>query len=145
MSEEVASKPPMSFYVIGVVALIWNLIGIFVYVLQVTMSPEAIEALPELQRAYVEALPTWVTSAFAIAVNAGALGCILLLLRKSLAVLLFILSLAAVLVQGFYGWFLSNALEAYGIGGVVQSLLTIIISIFLILYAKDAQKKGWLN
>ena len=38
MSEDAASGPPRSFYVISSIALAWNLVGVMLYVMQVTMS-----------------------------------------------------------------------------------------------------------
>ena len=81
--EEPSSGPPRSFYIIGIAALIWNLIGVMAYVMQVTMSDAAMAALPAEQQAFIQNSPVWVTAAYAIAVNAGALGCVLLLVRQS--------------------------------------------------------------
>ena len=102
MNDEASSSVPKVFYWISGAALVWNLIGIAAYVGQVTMSAETLAALPDDQRALYENVPTWVTSAFAIAVNAGAIGCLLLLLRKSLALPLLIVSMA-LLVGAFRG------------------------------------------
>jgi hypothetical protein len=85
--EVTSSGPPRSFYIIGIAALIWNLIGVMTYVMQVTMSDAAMAALPEEQQAFIQNSPVWVTAAYAIAVNAGALGCVLLLVRQSWAYL----------------------------------------------------------
>lgn len=145
MSEEISNKPPTSFYVIGVAALLWNLLGISAYVQQATLSPEALAEMSELQRTFFETRPAWATSAFAIAVNGGALGCVLLLLRKYLAYYLFVLSLAGVAVQSLHSWFLSNGIEAFGTAGVVLALPVWVVGIYLIWYAKDAQKKGWIS
>ena len=85
MNEEVTATLPKMFYWVSGAALVWNLLGIAAYIGQVTMSPETLAGLPPEQRALYEQTPAWVTSAFAIAVNAGAIGCLLLLLRKALA------------------------------------------------------------
>ena len=145
MSEEISNKPPTSFYVIGVAALLWNLLGISAYVQQATLSPEALAEMSELQRTFFETRPAWATSAFAIAVNGGALGCVLLLLRKYLAYYLFVLSLAGVAVQSLHSWFLSNGIEAFGTAGVILALPVWVVGIYMIWYAKDAQKKGWIS
>jgi hypothetical protein len=55
--------------------------------------------ISESHRAIIEARPAWATGAFAIAVFGGALGCLLLLLKKSAAYYLFIASLLGVIVQ----------------------------------------------
>ena len=145
MNAPTTSGPPkMCFWVSGA-ALVWNLLGIMAYVGQVTMSPDALNAIPEEQRALYENIPSWVTSAFAIAVNAGAIGCLLLILRKSLALPVLIVSLAAVLVQMFHNFFLSDAVEVMGAAAVVGPAFVILIGIYLVWFANDAKAKGWIS
>ena len=81
-----SSKVPTSFLVISGVALVWNILGALAYVVQVTMSPEALAQLPEAEQAIYANLPSWVTAAFAIAVWAGVAGSILLLLKKEASI-----------------------------------------------------------
>jgi len=142
MSEE-NNKPPKSFYWIAGVALVWNLMGLGAYVSQVTMTPEMLNALPEAERALYENWPAWATSAFAIAVNAGVLGCLLLLLRKSLALPLFVLSLVALLAQQFNTYVLMKALPVVGPVDAVFSAAVVVIGVYLIWVANDAKQKGW--
>ena len=143
--EETSSGPPRSFYIIGIAALIWNLIGVMTYVMQVTMSEAAIAALPEGQQAFIQNSPVWVTAAYAIATNAGALGCVLLLVRQSWAYLVLVVSFAGILVQNLYGYFMGGAVEVYGAAGVGLSVAVMAIGAFLIRYAKGATDKGWLK
>ena len=145
MNDETSSKPPKLFYWISGAALAWNLSGIAAYLAQVTMSPESLAAMPEAQRALYENVPAWATSAYAIAVNAGALGCVLLLFRKALALPILVLSLAGVLVQMFHAFVLANALGALGAGAAVFPAIIIVIGVYLIWFANDAKKKGWIG
>ena len=145
MTDELGAKPPGIFYWISGAALIWNVLGIFAYYSQVTMSPEALAALPDDQRALYENAPVWVTSAFAIAVNAGAIGCLLLVLRKSLALPVLGVSLAAVLVQMFHNFFPSNAIEVMGIAAMIGPVFVILIGIYLVWFAYDAKRKDWIS
>lgn len=145
MSEETGNKPPRSFYAIGIAALIWNLIGVMAYVMQVTMSDAAMAALPEQQQAYIQNSPVWVTAAYAIATNAGALGCVLLLLRQSWAFLVLVMSFAGILIQNLYGYLMGGAVDAYGAAGVGLSVAVMVVGAFLIWYSKGATDKGWLR
>jgi len=144
-SEVTSSGPPRSFYIIGIAALIWNLIGVMAYVMQVTMSDAAIAALPEEQQAFIQNSPVWVTAAYAIAVNAGALGCVLLLVRQSWAYLVLVVSFAGIVIQNLYGYFMGGAVEVYGAAGVGLSVAVLAIGAFLIWYTKGATDKGWLK
>jgi len=145
MSEETGTKPPRSFYIIGIAALIWNLIGVMTYVMQVTMNDAAMAALPDDQQAFIQNSPVWVTAAYAIAVNAGALGCVLLLVRQSWAYLVLIVSFAGIVIQNLYGYFMGGAIGVYGAAGVGLSVVVIVIGAFLITYTKGATDKGWLK
>jgi len=145
MNDPTPSKPPAQFYWISGAALLWNISGIAAYFGQVSMSPEALAAMPEAQRALYEDVPAWATAAYAIAVNAGAIGCLLLLLRKSLAVPMLVLSLAGALVQFGHAWFMTPAIEVTGASTVVFPIVIIGIGFYLIWFANDAKAKGWLS
>lgn len=136
---------PKSFYWIAGLALLWNVFGIMTYIGQVTMSTDALAALPDAQRAFYESQPSWVTSAYAIAVNAGALGCLLLLLRKSWAVPVFMVSLLCVLTQFGYNYFVADAISIFGKVSLAIPISIIIVGAYLIKYSMDAKNKGWLT
>ncbi len=144
MSES-TNKPSKGFWIISIIALIWNLMGVFAYLAQVNMSDEIIAALPEAERALYDNVPAWVTGAFAIAVFGGALGCILLLLRKKLATSVLIISLIGIIAQMIYNFGISKAAEVYGPGGMVMPAMVVLIGAFLVWYAKQATAKGWLS
>ena len=136
---------PRSFMTIAFAALIWNALGVMAYVMQVTMSPEAIAALPQNERALYETVPTWAIAAFAIAVNGGALGCLLLLFRKAWAFPVLIASLLGVLVQMYHSFFIANSIEVYGPGSAVMPAMVVIISCLLVWYSKYAKDKNWIS
>ena len=126
MSEASTNSPPKLFYWISGAALVWNLLGVMAYVAQVTMTPEAL-------------------AAFASAVNAGALGCLLLVLRKALALPMLILSLAGVLVQMIHNFLLSDALSVMGPTSAIGPLVVVFIGAYLVWFTTDAKSKGWIS
>jgi hypothetical protein len=144
MSEQAAdARPDTAFWIIGIVALIWYLIGLFFYYTGVTATPELLaQSMTPEQVAIFTATPAWVTSANAIAVVAGVLACILLLLRKKLAVPLFVISLLAAVVQDIYVFFLSDSLAAFGIQPVIIQGLVIIIGAFMLVYSRNKRAQG---
>jgi len=143
MSDTSKNNAPKWFTVVAVVLLVWNLLGVMAYVMQVTMSPEVIAALPDAQRQLYENTPNWATAAFAVAVNGGALGCLLLLLKRNLAGLFLQLSLAGVAVQMFHSFFMSNSFEVFGPGGMVMPVMVIIIAVYLVMLAAKAKADHW--
>lgn len=88
-----------------ITALLWNILGVFAFSMQLLLTPEMVSKLPQEQQLAYNSQPLWATLAFAIAVFGGALGCVLLLFKKSLATLTLIISLAAVLAQQYYNFF----------------------------------------
>ena len=138
-------RPPAWFWIISVIALLWNLMGVSAYLMEAFMSVEDLGKLTQDQRLLYEARPIWVTSAYAIAVWAGALGCITLLLRKKWAKTLLLLSLIGVLTQNVYQFFLSNTFEVYGPSAIYLPIMIIVVSIALYLFAKSSASKGWIS
>ncbi len=144
MSEDTI-KAPTWFMVVAAVMFVWNLLGVMAYIAQVTMTPEAMAALPDAQRQLYETTPAWATAAFAIAVNGGALGCLLLLLKKNLAATFLQLSLLGVLVQMYHSFFMTKAFEVFGPGGLVMPIMVAVIAIYLVTLAAKAKARRWIN
>lgn len=145
MKTEEAVKPPVWFWVVSALALVWNLLGVMAYLGQAFMTDEAMAALPEAQRALYEELPAWYTAAFAIAVWAGALGCIGLLLRKKWAHPVFLISLLGILAQQTYLFFLSDTLEVMGNEAAYMPISIIIVGIALLFFARLGINRNWLT
>ncbi|MDH3428396.1 MAG: hypothetical protein OEQ14_00180 [Gammaproteobacteria bacterium] len=139
MDETAAVRVHWSFWLIGAVGLIFNLIGCMNYVSQ--MNAENVASMPDVYRAIVESRPAWGTGAFAIAVFGGSLGCILLLLRKSVAVYVFILALVAALVAQIPFVGMADFPVAAWIGWLSQ----LAVGAFLIWYSKQTASKGWID
>ena len=139
MNDKIVSGAHWSFWVIGAVGLVFNLMGCMNFISQ--MNSEMVASMPDAYRAIVEIRPAWGTGAFAIAVFGGALGCLLLLLRRSVSLYVFVASLVGVIaaqipflgmtdfpVQAWIGW-----------------LSQLIVGAFLIWYSKWAMGKGWIG
>ena len=130
-----------SFWAIGAIALIWNVMGAINFVAQ--MNPDMLAEYRESERAIIEGRPAWATIAFAIAVFGGALGCVLLLLRKSAAFYLFIASLLGVIVTMMHT--LGAGID-FGLGEILGIILMpLVLAAFLIWYSKWAESKDWIR
>ncbi|MGI9221100.1 MAG: hypothetical protein ACR2QS_08710 [Woeseiaceae bacterium] len=145
MSDVISSKPSTNFWIIGGAALVWNLIGLVIYIGQVSMSPEALARLTEAQQDLITSTPTWANAAWAIAVNAGLFGSALMLLRKTWAIPMFALSLAAIIVQDIDAFVLRDAFGVVGINSLIIPSMVLAIAIALLLYSRTAKSAGWLN
>ena len=142
MNNETVRGVHWSFRTIGAVALIWNVLGVINFFMQVNAGTLA--AMPESQRAIIEGRPAWATGAFAIAVFGGALGCLLLLLRKSAAYYLFVASLLGVLVQAIPYLGIAGSTIAYGPAEIsLYVVMPLVVAAFLVWYSRQAESKGW--
>jgi hypothetical protein len=131
-------QPPVWFWIISVLALIWNGMGVKQY-LQQAYNTEAFKSMVSAEELeMISQLPTWYTAVFAIAVFAGALGCILLLLRKKLAYFVLLLSLISVLIQMGYITFSMDMAN-------IMTPFIVIAAVLLVLFSKHSKKKNWIN
>jgi len=145
MTTTALTKPSKSFLIIAILALLWNLMGVMNFYLDVTISSEALSALPDGQRELYETTPLWTKILFGIATISGTLACILLLMKKSLAIPVFIISFIAVIIQMTYWLVFTNSMKVYGPAGAVMPLIVIFISAFLVWYANSSKAKGWIS
>lgn len=139
-------KAPIWFWVVAILALLWNGIGVAAYFAQVTMSEQQFAALPQVEQQLLAAQPFWYTAAFAIAVFAGLVGSLLMLMRKRLAVRMFLLSLLAVIVQ-FAGHFIVKGHAEYisSTQGWLMPSLILFIAIALAMFSRKMEKSGILH
>jgi hypothetical protein len=145
MNDNLASMRPKSFWVIAIAALLWNLLGVAMFFLQVAMTPEMVAAMPAEQRQVHEATPGWLNIAFAVAVFGGVIGALGLLLKKRWAVTFFLISLLALLAQMIGAYAVTPAWEAYGPAGLAMPVLLVVIALLLWVYARKATIRGWLD
>ena len=146
MSDVINGKPPTSFWIIAAVALVWNLIGLALYYMQVTASDEMLAAAyGEAEVEFIKSIPAWATAGYATAVTFGVIGCLLLLLRRTWAIPAFIVSLIGIVVQDVYGFVVADAVGVFGAGSVVLPVIVFVIAVALIVYSRGAKAKGWLT
>ncbi|MFN0729397.1 hypothetical protein [Polaribacter gochangensis] len=139
MSES-TNKPNTAFWVIAIVALIWNLMGVMAYLTRAFITEEMIAALPpEAQAEFLIEYPAWYTAAFALAVFGGALGALFLLLKKKFATSFFLVSALGAITQYVY-LFMNVEMK-----DLVMPIMIIVVCLFLVWYAKDAAKKGFIS
>ena len=141
---ETKIKAPTWFWVVAILALIWNLLGVSAYLMDVFMTPEMRATLPATEQELYENTPAWATAAYAIAVWSGALGSLLLLLRKSLAHTFLVLSFVGIMTQMIHAFFLTNSYEVFGPGGFIMPIMVIVVGLLLIVFARSARTKNWI-
>lgn len=131
---EASVKAPWHVWLVGVFALLFNAIGVFDFVMNLWQGPAYLASAgmtPE-QIAHYRGMPVWMMVVWAVGVF-GAFGAsVLLLLRRRLAMPVFVVSLVAFLVSLLYTYVLTN-------GGAVMgrqmAITSAVIAVLLVLFA----------
>jgi hypothetical protein len=144
MSEDTAARVHWSFWAISVFAFLWNVGGAMNYLGQ--MDPEMLASYPESHRAIIDGRPAWATGGFAIGVFGGALAALLLLLRRSIAFYVFIVSLVGVVLATVHTARIVQSHDGFTTSEIIiMTIMPVVVAAFLVWYAKLAQRKGWLS
>ncbi len=145
MNDSSAAGPARSFWIVSIVALAWNLLGVAAYLAHVSLSAEDLAAMTEAERALYTGAPAWVTGAYAIAVFGGTLGCVGLLLRKAWALPVFVASLVGIVAQMGYSLLFQDTIEVMGAAVIVMPLVVILIGALLVWFAYSRKQRGVLT
>lgn len=145
MEGETKAGVPGWFWLLAVLALLWEAMGCFAYLNAVMMKTTDLGQYSPAQRAIYGATPAWVWAAYAVAVWVGLTGAVALLMRQRWARLAFIISLAAAIVQ--FGWVLlaTAALKTLGASATAVPICAIVLGLFLIWFSGMAARRNWLR
>lgn len=134
-----------SFWIVAVLFLLWNVAGDAAYLMQATQDLDVLAQSDPVGAEAFRTMPVWAWSAYAIAVWGGTAGAVAVLLRRRIAIPLFALSLAAVLVQ--FGWTFAgtNLIAKKGLGAALFPLLIAAIALVEIAWARRQAAAGLLR
>jgi hypothetical protein len=138
-------KPPIWFWIVSILALIWNAMGVMQYLGQAYNTESFREQYTTEQLEIMSNTPSWAIAAFAIAVFAGLLGSFALLLRKKWAYSLFLISLIGVVVQMIHNLFIVKSVDIYGPAAAIMTGMILIFAILFLLFSKKAISKQWIH
>ena len=139
MSDNESTRIHWSFWAIAVAGLVFNALGCLNYITQT--NPEAVASMPDAYRMMIESRPAWGTAVFALAVFGGAIGCILLLLKRAPAFYMLIVALIAAIAAQIPFIGMEGLPSGVWIGGGVQ----ILIAGLLAWYARTSAARGWVS
>ena len=137
--------PTRRFWIVAGLLLVWALIGDVVYLSQVTADLTMLAKTDPIAARAFAGVPTWVWSAYAIAVWVATAAAIALLLRRKLAVPLYALSLAAVLVQFSWTFFVDTVIAEKGPAAAFLPVTIIVLAVFSLWYARRKASQGVLG
>jgi hypothetical protein len=149
MSEASVSpqRTPWHFWVIAVVALLWNGFGAYDYIMSQTAGDAYLTSMgmtaPQID--YLKAMPAWMTGVWALGVWGAMAGAVLMLLRSRWAVAAFAASLVGLLISLFYTHVLSNGYEVMGQQSVIMNAVITAGALFFVWYSRRMAKQGVLR
>lgn len=144
MNTEIKTSVPKWFWVVSTLALLWYLMDMSAFFMRTLMLQDMLKQMPNVQQNLYLSMPSWVNMVFAAEVFGGVLGSLCLLLKKRWALILYGISIAGVLLQTCYVYFLSDAISVMGTAAIAMPLVAIIIGTVMIFFTKSAISKAWI-
>lgn len=138
-------KTPWHLWVIGVVSLLWNSVGLVDFLMTQTKNEAYMSSFTPEQLEYFYSFPVWANIAWGIAIFGSILGSLLLLLRNKLSVPVFVISLLAMISTAIYNFGLSNGMDIMGTFGAIFTVVIFLIAVFLAFYAIKMKQTGVLR
>lgn len=145
MATSYSERVPTWFWVVAGIALLWEAMGCYAYITQVSMTAEQLAALSEGERQMFTSMPDWVTAAYGVATWGGLLAAILLLMRRRWATALFAISLVALLVQFGWAFLIADAGTVVGPSAYGLPAFIIVAGVALLWFSNSAARRGWLR
>ena len=140
-------KTPWHLWLVGVVAVLFNCIGVYDFVMSMVQGPGymASAGMTPAQIAHYQALPAWMTVDWAVGVFGALLGSVLILLRNKLAWPVLAVSLAAFLVSLAHTYRLTDGGKIMGQQMAITSAVIAGLLAFFIGYAWWMTRRGVLR
>lgn len=143
MGNVIGARAPGWFRPVALLAFLWNLVGVYFYFVHVGWA--AGPAVSETERTIRDAMPAWAVACFAVAVFAGALGALGLVMLKGWSRLLLFISFLALLAEQAWVLFLSGAPQALGPSAYGLPVTILVVAAILVWLAGKAAGRGWLR
>lgn len=136
---------PSWFKIIVILAILWNLMGIFNFYIQITLTQEYISGLAAAEQVLLKTTPLWTNIAFALGVFGGVIGSVGLLIQKAWARVPLLISLIAVFVQMSYWLFFTTAVEVYGSNTYFMPIVLMVVAYLLFSLCNKGIEKGYIT
>jgi hypothetical protein len=139
------TKPPGWYTVAALVLLLWNLVGAWACIQQFRLGAEAMGPATAYDRALYASMPGWYNWCFALAEVTGIAGAVALLLRRTMARPLFVVSLVAVVVQFGYLFTTSDMVAVKGVWTTYFPAFIAFVGAFQVWLSDRAVRRGWIG
>ena len=145
MTDTPSSPVPRHITIMGIFAILWNLGGVFDFVMVQTRNSDYLAQLSDTQLAFLEQFPTWAVAVWAISVFAAFLGSIFLITRKLKSETFFYVSLVGLAIMTFRNFVVEDGAAIMGNDALIMTTVIVVIAIFLALYSRRMAAQGFLK
>ena len=143
-----AARPPLSFWVVSVLGLLWNGFGGYDYLMTRTRNVEYLQAAgdPQAILAWIDSFPLWAQACWGLGVWGSVAGSVLMLLRSRHAASAFMISFVAAVLSFGYQFLASGKPAALDTAAskVIPVVILAVIA-FLWQFSKREAAKGVLR
>lgn len=146
-TNDARSKTPWHLWLVGVVAVLFNAIGVFDFVMTMVHGAAYMKSagMTQAQIDHYQQMPAWMTLDWAVGVFGAFAGSVLILLRNKLAWPVLAVSLAAFLLSLAYTYLLTDGAKIMGQQMAITSAVIAALLAFFIWYAWTMTKRGVLR
>lgn len=128
---------------VGIILVLWNVMGVLTFVNAMTMSPADMAALPKDQQLLWAQMPGWGWVGYGVATIGGLIGALGLTLKKKWAMPVTALSIIGIIANFFPTFFMSKGVDVWQPYFYAFPIFIIVIALFQFWLARKANAKGW--
>ena len=114
-----APKTPIWFWIVAVIATLWNFMGVFDYVMTQLGVEAYLAGFTEEQLSYFASFPAWFIAIWASAVHLAFIASLAMFIRTRFTAPMFLACIVMFVINAIYQYGFTDAFALMGAGGAV--------------------------
>jgi len=145
-SDKQTISTPWHLWLVGIVALLWSGMGALDYYMTQTKNESYMSHFTPEQLEFFYGFPGWLVAFWAIAVWGGVVGSVLLLMRKRIAVWVFLASLISMVITAIHNYGFSNGMDVMGDAfSLGFTAVIFVLALLFFVYSRAMRNRNVLN
>lgn len=140
-----APKTPVWFWIVAVIATLWNFMGVFDYGMTQLGVDWYLAGFTEEQLAYFTGFPAWYVAIWASAVHLAFIASLAMFVRTRFTAPLFLAALVLFVISAVYLYGFTPAMEMMGTGGLIFSAIIFLSLVALWRVCRHGVNQGFLR
>ena len=139
------NKAPVWFWIVAVLLLLWEAVGVMACVMQLRMGAASWPDAMDYDRRIYLSMPVWYNWVYAVATFGGLTAAVLLLMRRALAVPLYIVSLVAIVIMFGYVLGTTDMIAHKGfLAAAGFPIVIFLLGVVAVWLSRTARERGWI-